>query len=68
MLRFSSFYYIKYIIKDYIYLLGSDTPIIFKNPDKIGFKIRKILVTISVGHVWIVIEYFLFEKQAVIAF
>ena len=35
----------------------------FKNPLKPGFPIRNILIIICIGCVWIVIRYFLFEKQ-----
>ena len=40
------------------------TLIIFKNPLKIGFSIKNILLTICAGWIPIVIGYFLFEKQA----
>ena len=39
------------------------TPIIFKYALKTGFSIRNLLITICVMGVWIVIKYFLFEKQ-----
>ena len=39
-------------------------PIIFNNSFKTQFFIRNILITICVKRVWIVIRYFLFEKQA----
>ena len=39
------------------------TQIIFKNPLKIVFSIRNILITICVVGFWIVMRYFLLEKQ-----
>ena len=39
-------------------------PIVFEDMLKIFFSIRNILITICVWHVWIVIKYFSFEKQA----
>ena len=39
-------------------------PIIFKTVSKNGFSIRNLLITIGVMGVWIVIRYFLFEKQS----
>ena len=40
------------------------TPKMFKNPIKTGFSVRNILFTICFWCLWIVNEYFLFEKQA----